>query len=60
MMLQLLGNHFCGTKQYGFPIEIEHFHCCMLVKALSNTTMIAEGRKEGTMKDLKVLELDFG
>ena len=38
----------------------EHFLCCMSVKALANTFMIAAGRKEGTTKDLKALHVDFG
>ena len=50
------------AKQHGFPMErdLEHFRCCMSVKALANTFMIAGGRKEGTAKDLKVLHVDFG
>ena len=41
-------------------MEREHFRCCMSVKTLANTTVIAGGRKEGTTKDLKVLQVDFG
>ena len=45
-------------------MEREHFRYCMSVKALVNlvvnTTMIAGGRKESAMKDLKVLLVDFG
>ena len=43
-----------------FPMEREHFHCCMSVKALVNAYMIAGGRKENTTKDLKVQQIDFG
>ena len=47
------------AKQYGFSMEREHFRCCMSITALVNTTMIVGGRKEGTTKDLKVLQVDF-
>ena len=40
--------------------EREHFRPCMSVKALLNANMIAEGRKESTTKDLKVLPEEFG
>ena len=43
-----------------FPVERKHFRCRMSVKALVNTTMIVGGRKESTMKDLKVQQVDFG
>ena len=49
-----------GAKQYGFPMEREHFRYCMSVKALVNATMIAGGRKESTTNDLKVQQVDFG
>ena len=42
------------AKQYGFPVEREHFRCCISAKALVNTIMIVGGRKESTRKDLKV------
>ena len=38
----------------------EHFHCCMSDKVLANANMIAGGRKEGTTKDLKLQQVDFG
>ena len=41
-------------------MEREHFRCCMSVKVLVNTTIIAGGRKESTTKDLKVLPVEFG
>ena len=37
----------------------EYFLCCISVKALVNTSMIAGGRKEGITKDLKVLQVRF-
>ena len=47
VMSQVLWNDFRGAKQYGLPMEREHFRCCMSVKALVNlivnTTMIAGG-----------------
>ena len=47
-------------KQYGVSMEREHFHCCMSVEALVNANMIAGGRNESTMKDLKIQQVDFG
>ena len=41
-------------------MEREHFRCNMSVKSLVNITTITGGRKEGTTKDLKVLQVDFG
>ena len=41
-------------------MEREHFCCCMSVKVLVNTTMIAGGRKESTTKDLKTVQVEFG
>ena len=48
------------TKQYGLPMEREHFRCYMSVKALVNATMIAGGRNESTTNDLKLQQVDFG
>ena len=48
------------AKQYGLPMDREHFRYCMSVKALVNATMIAGGRKESTTNDLKVQQADFG
>ena len=41
-------------------MEREYCRCCMSVKALVNANMIAEGRKKGTTKDLKVQQVDCG
>ena len=45
-------------KTVWVPMEREHFHCCMSVKVLVNTNMIAGGRNESTTKDLKEQQID--
>ena len=41
-------------------MEREHFCPCMSVKALIIANRVAGGRKESTMKDLKVLQVECG
>ena len=41
-------------------MEREHFRPCMSVKALVIANSVAGGRKESTMKDLKVLQVGCG
>ena len=41
-------------------MEREHFRPCMSVKVLVIANRVAVGRKEITMKDLKVLHVDCG
>ena len=39
-------------------MEREHFRPCMSVKALVIANRVAGGRKEGTTKDVKVLQVE--
>ena len=41
-------------------METEQFRPCMSVKALVIANRVAGGRKENTMKDLKVLQVGCG
>ena len=41
-------------------MERKYFRPCMSVEALVIANRVAEGRKESTMKDLKVLQVECG
>ena len=48
-----------GKNSKGFLLK-EHFRPCISVKALVIAKRVAGGRKEGTTKDIKVLQVECG